>query len=412
LENKSDIDVRNTIVVRYLPSVEIIAKILFRHLKGKVELDDLIANGTFGLIESIEKFDLNRKCPFESFCKMRVYGAMIDAVRKLDWVPRLERKKQKENQLEHDIPQIISLATKSYNESEKPIEISDEVEHKTASKPENRIMRIAWLQEMLVGLNQTERLVIILYYYDKETMKRIGEVLNLSETRISQLHKYIIKRLQTTKEPNEFVIETDSEAIPLELKPEDYELYIKIKKQLGHQIDYNNLSYTPKNSFIIEPKQSETKKEKNMGFYTTKTTAQKLNIKWQFLCAMMRSGAIPEAVLDGNRFKDSFVEEIAQSTERFQELLQKHKELSRSKKTKPYITITNDTMKTTPTPTSTPINPKNHLILSALKNMIQNIETENQNLSGFAVKHTLKDKNDNYEIYDLLITLSIEVKTK
>ncbi|MDR2641611.1 MAG: sigma-70 family RNA polymerase sigma factor [Planctomycetaceae bacterium] len=426
LKDKSNIDARNAIVIRYLPCVEITAKKVFRQLKGNVELDDLIAYGTFGLMDAIRTFDLNRKYKFESFCKQRIYGSIIDAIRKLDWVPRSVRAKQKKNQLENEIPRIISLDAETYNESGESSILSETVRDNKVNKPEGKIIRIAWLQEVLTGLNQTERLIIILYYYDKKIMKEIGEVLNLSESRVSQLHKDIIERLKETKNPEDLNMEFNA-LIPLELEPEDYERYLEVRKQIENRINSGDLPYTPRNSFVgvedkplyFSSKQSKTKKEKNMEFYSVHIAAQKWNIKWQTVLAMVKSGAIPEAVIDGTRLRSNFVEEIAQSTEQFQKLLQKYKEIARTRKSKskskPYLeTLTktkNDTIKIVPVATPVPIFPKNHLILSALKNVIQNIETENQNLNGFAVSHVLKEKSDNCEMYDILITLSIEVKT-
>jgi RNA polymerase sigma factor for flagellar operon FliA len=195
--DKSNIKARNAIVMYYMPSVKMIAKKMFKKLGGNADLDDLISDGTIGLIDCIEKFEPNRKCRFTTYCFPRIQGAMIDALRKLDWVPRNVRRQQKTN------PNISIINTISlYDTIKEDMKPLDFVSCK-CNKPSNRILRISQLQNMLKGLSQTERFIIILYYYNNETMETIGRTLNITKSRVSQIHEAVINKMKTPKNRNQ-----------------------------------------------------------------------------------------------------------------------------------------------------------------------------------------------------------------
>jgi RNA polymerase sigma factor FliA len=223
---------RNRLVERYLPLVKYNAERIWARLPDGVELDDLISAGTFGLMDAIDAFDLNRGVKFETYCVPRIRGAMLDELRTMDWVPRLVRSKASKMEaarkgLEAELgrpPRPDELATKlgigldqlaeyvgeatavslvSMNkkwyetDSYKDVREIDILEDKKAEDPTNRLQNRDLMKLVTKGLNRNERLIIILYYYEDMTMKEIGATLDLSESRVSQMHSSIVARLQS-----------------------------------------------------------------------------------------------------------------------------------------------------------------------------------------------------------------------
>jgi len=225
-------ETRNFLVERYLPLVRYNAERIWARLPDGVELDDLISAGTFGLMDAIEAFDPNRGVKFETYCVPRIRGAMLDELRTMDWVPRLVRSKasrleearksleaelgrpprseelaQKLNisveELDHLVGEatavsLVSLNKKWYEtDSYKDVREIDILEDKKAEDPTHRLQNRDLMRLVTRGLNRNERLIIILYYYEDMTMKEIGATLDLSESRVSQMHSSIVSRLQT-----------------------------------------------------------------------------------------------------------------------------------------------------------------------------------------------------------------------
>ena len=224
-------DLRNQLVERYLSLVKYNAERIWQRLPDGVDLDDLISAGVFGLMDAIEAFDLDRGVKFETYCVPRIRGAMLDELRTMDWVPRLvrskaskmeEARKSLEAQLgrppRHDemadrlgvaladfekmlgdataISQV-SLNKKWYEtDSYKDVREIDILEDKKAEDPTHKIQNHDLMRLVTRGLNRNERLIIILYYYEDMTMKEIGATLDLSESRVSQMHSSIVSRLQ------------------------------------------------------------------------------------------------------------------------------------------------------------------------------------------------------------------------
>jgi RNA polymerase sigma factor for flagellar operon FliA len=222
---------RNRLVELYLPLVKYNAERIWARLPDGVELDDLISAGVFGLMDAIEAFDLERGVKFETYCVPRIRGAMLDELRTMDWVPRLVRSKQSKvdaaaKQLEtalgrkptHEelsqklgVPMdqiqayvseasavnLVSLNKKWYEtDSYKDVREIDILEDKKAEDPTCRLQNRDLMKLVTRGLNRNERLIVILYYYEEMTMKEIGATLNLSESRVSQMHSSIVMRLQ------------------------------------------------------------------------------------------------------------------------------------------------------------------------------------------------------------------------
>ncbi len=228
----SNEELRNTLVELYLPLVKYNGERIWSRLPEGVELDDLISAGVFGLMDAIDAFDLTRGVKFETYCVPRIRGAMLDELRTMDWVPRLVRSKaSKLNEaikaleaklgrapsevelseqmsisvaelekmvLEANAVNLISLNKKWYEtDSYKDVREIDILEDKKGEDPTRRIQKNDLMRLVTKGLNRNERLIIILYYYEELTMKEIGATLDLSESRVSQMHSSIVQRLQS-----------------------------------------------------------------------------------------------------------------------------------------------------------------------------------------------------------------------
>ena len=224
-------ELRNRLVERYLPLVKYNGERIWARLPEGVELDDLISAGVFGLMDAIEAFDLSRGVKFETYCVPRIRGAMLDELRTMDWVPRLVRSKAsklgeairtcearlgrppteielsehmqisvrelEKMMTEANTVNLVSLNKKWYEtDSYKDVREIDILEDKKGEDPTRRIQKTDLMRLVTKGLNRNERLIIILYYYEELTMKEIGATLDLSESRVSQMHSSIVQRLQ------------------------------------------------------------------------------------------------------------------------------------------------------------------------------------------------------------------------
>jgi RNA polymerase sigma factor for flagellar operon FliA len=225
------VELRNRLVEHYLPLVEYNASRIWQRLPDGVDLDDLISAGVFGLMDAIDAFDLERGVKFETYCVPRIRGAMLDELRTMDWVPRLVRSKaskmeearksllaalgrpptademaQKLGVTPEEFQKMVGDATaisqvslnKKWYETDsyKDVREIDILEDKKAEDPTHRLQNRDLMRLVTRGLNRNERLIIILYYYEDMTMKEIGATLDLSESRVSQMHSSIVARLQ------------------------------------------------------------------------------------------------------------------------------------------------------------------------------------------------------------------------
>ncbi len=230
--DSSNQELRNRLVEIYLPLVKYNGERIWARLPEGVELDDLISAGVFGLMDAIDAFDLSRGVKFETYCVPRIRGAMLDELRTMDWVPRLVRSKASKlneaiktlearlgrqpsevelaGELQISVPELekmmldanavnlISLNKKWYEtDSYKDVREIDILEDKKGEDPTRRIQKNDLMRLVTKGLNRNERLIIILYYYEELTMKEIGATLDLSESRVSQMHSSIVERLKS-----------------------------------------------------------------------------------------------------------------------------------------------------------------------------------------------------------------------
>ena len=230
-----DLQARDELILAYSPLVKYVAGRMGTGLPAHVEESDLISYGLLGLIGALERFDPGRNIKFETYAISRIKGSIIDELRALDWVPRsvrswarqVERTVTKlENELRraptdeeiageldvtiaefHDILHQISSAsivaldefwTLSGTSGDK-VTLMDTIEDSASPDP-SRAFDIQEVKGILADaikrLPERERIVIGLYYYEGLTLKEIGEVLGVTESRISQLHTKAILRLK------------------------------------------------------------------------------------------------------------------------------------------------------------------------------------------------------------------------
>jgi len=234
---------RNLLIEQYRQIVRYAAERLYSKLPDKVELDDLISAGHFGLMDAIDAYDSSRGVKFETYCSPRIRGSILDHLRSMDWVPRLVRARAhqlaratqalethlgrkptvketaeelKLNMKEFDRLQkdanassLVSLETKyASDNSEKDIREIDILKDKKSKSPLIEAQKRDLKSMLTKGLTRAERLIIVLYYYEEMTMKEIGATLDLSESRVSQMHSSIVARLKTQlhKREKEFAI--------------------------------------------------------------------------------------------------------------------------------------------------------------------------------------------------------------
>lgn len=221
-------------LIDYLPLVKYIAGRLAIGLPRSVEMDDLIDAGVVGLIEAHHNFDVSKGVKFETYASLRIRGAILDELRSMDWVPRSTRARSREIEraiarLENELGRtpteselakglgvgleeyyqmiddvssaaLLSLDEMTYgDDDDKPVPLVDTLrshdQPSALANLEREEMRDL-LADSLGELSEPERLVIALYYYEELTLKEIGQVLELSESRVSQLHTKAVLSLR------------------------------------------------------------------------------------------------------------------------------------------------------------------------------------------------------------------------
>lgn len=224
-------ELREKLILEYAPLVKVVAGRLSMYLGYNVEYEDLVSYGVFGLIDAIDKFDTNKEVKFETYASLRIRGAILDQIRKMDWIPRTIRQRQKQidtamkeleqrngrpatdaelaaymgisedefqdwqNQVKADNMISLNEYVEQGNDisSEKSISSGFETPESVVEKSELKKM----LEESLELLTDKEKKVILLYYYEELTLKEISRVLEVSESRISQLHTKALQKMKT-----------------------------------------------------------------------------------------------------------------------------------------------------------------------------------------------------------------------
>lgn len=224
---------RDELIEEYAPLVKYIAERLSARLPASIEVEDLINTGILGLIDAIDKFVPDRGVKFKTYAEFRIRGAMLDYLRRQDWAPRSMRRKEKElthvfRELEQKNKRpasheevaeamgismeefsdllykarglsLLSLNRPKADEEEEVKELGEFI----PDEPERNPYEILQRQEVrdlmalqIDTLPEKERMVVSLYYYNELTMKEVGNILGVTESRVSQLHSAAILRLR------------------------------------------------------------------------------------------------------------------------------------------------------------------------------------------------------------------------
>jgi RNA polymerase sigma factor for flagellar operon FliA len=222
-------EIKEKLILEYAHLVKFVAGRMVIHIGQHVEYDELIGNGVFGLIDAIDKFDPDKGVKFETYASLRIRGSIIDNIRKMDWVPRTLRQKNKQMetayaQLEEtlgreptdqELADKLSLSLPETQELMRKssvlalVSLDDFLEQNyetpfngltssTQDSPESRAERRerqAMLGDAINKLSEKEKLVVSLYYFEDLTLKEISCIMRVSESRVSQIHSKAISRL-------------------------------------------------------------------------------------------------------------------------------------------------------------------------------------------------------------------------
>ena len=223
-------ELREKLILEYAPLVKVVAGRLSMYLGYNVEYEDLVSYGVFGLIDAIDKFDTGKEVKFETYASLRIRGAILDQIRKMDWIPRTIRQRQRQiDTAMKDIEQkngrpatdaeIAAYIGISENElsdwqnqakADNMVSLNEYVEQGNDISSDKglgggfdtpeRVIEKSELKEMLAQalelLTEKEKKVILLYYYEDLTLKEISRILEVSESRISQLHTKALKKMK------------------------------------------------------------------------------------------------------------------------------------------------------------------------------------------------------------------------
>jgi RNA polymerase sigma factor for flagellar operon FliA len=230
-----DPKIRELFIKQYAPLVKYVAGKVAVGMPSNVEFDDLVSFGVFGLLDAIDKFEPEKNVKFKTYAVTRIRGAIFDELRSIDWVPRSVRQKSREVEdavgslearlgrtaTDQEIASALGMGEDEYNktmlkisgasiislnevwysgdENDK-VSIVDSIEAPPSLNPEIIAEREAIRQVILETINElpeNEKQVLVLYYYEDLTLKEIGQVLGVTESRVSQLHTKAIMHLRS-----------------------------------------------------------------------------------------------------------------------------------------------------------------------------------------------------------------------
>jgi len=227
-------EIRETLIKQYAPLVKYVAGKVAVGMPHNVEFDDLVGYGVFGLLDAIEKFDPDKHVKFKTYAVTRIRGAIFDELRSIDWVPRSVRQKTREIEetvrrleaslgraaTDEEVAEALGMTTKEFEkimlkisgtsilslndiwytgEDNDKVSIADSIESPQSLNPDiivekDEIKRV--IVQSIQELPDKEKTVLVLYYYEDLTLKEIGQVLEVTESRVSQLHTKAILRLR------------------------------------------------------------------------------------------------------------------------------------------------------------------------------------------------------------------------
>jgi len=233
-KKKKDMKIREYFIKQYAPLVKYVAGKVAIGLPQSVDYDDLVGFGVFGLIDAIDKFDPSKDVKFKTYAVTRIRGAIFDELRNQDWVPRSVRQKSREveeaitrlearlgrSASDSEVAQEMGLSVDHYNDLLKKISgttilslhdvwytgdendkvtIVDSIESPQSLNPDDIVERMDIKRVIIEALNELpdkEKKVLVLYYYEDLTLREIGKILEVTESRVSQLHTKAILRLR------------------------------------------------------------------------------------------------------------------------------------------------------------------------------------------------------------------------
>lgn len=229
-QKKPTQEIREQLILCYAQLVKLVAGRLSMYLGHNVDYDDLVSYGIFGLIDAIDKFDCDKNVKFETYASLRIRGAILDQIRKMDWIPRTVRQRQR--RIDEAIKSVEMRTGKTATDEEVAIELGisedeltswqsqlkvtnvvslsefEETGQEPVMEPINKnrfvqpedVVAEKELKEKLIesfdALTEKERLVVELYYYEDLTLKEISLVLEVSESRVSQLHTKALLKMR------------------------------------------------------------------------------------------------------------------------------------------------------------------------------------------------------------------------
>jgi RNA polymerase sigma factor for flagellar operon FliA len=221
-------DSMNDIVLQYAPLVKRIAHHLLLRMPSSVQIDDLVQSGMIGLLEAARKYDLSKGASFETYAGIRIRGAMLDEIRKGDWAPRSVHRKSRKvaeaiksvemrtgtDAKDQDVAAELGMSLDEYHSIlqdasgsrlfsfDDMLEGDDSVIDAVAGEISNPLDGIesdsfrAELADAIAALPERERLVLALYYDEELNLKEIGQIIGVSESRVSQIHTQAALRLR------------------------------------------------------------------------------------------------------------------------------------------------------------------------------------------------------------------------
>jgi RNA polymerase sigma factor for flagellar operon FliA len=223
-------ELREKLIIEYAPLVKLVAGRLSMYLGYNVEYEDLVSYGIFGLIDAIDKFDMEKEVKFETYASLRIKGAILDQIRRMDWIPRTVRQRQRQienaiKELERrngklpndcEVAKFLGISEDEYTEwqneakadtlvslneyVEQGNDISSEKSRSSDYDMPERVVEKEELKKVLVSsmenLTDKEKKVILLYYYEDLTLKEISSVLDVTESRVSQLHTKALQKMK------------------------------------------------------------------------------------------------------------------------------------------------------------------------------------------------------------------------
>ena len=228
-------EMREQIIIEYAPLVKIVAGRLSMYLGGNVEYEDLVSYGVFGLIDAIDKFDTNKDVKFETYASLRIRGSILDQIRKMDWIPRTVRQRQRK--IDEAIKSLEARTGKTPTDEMLAEELGVSGEELLSWQSQLKVRNVVSLNEFVESgnepvmdakgnfrfaqpeeviaetelkrmlkdamqlLTEKEQKVILLYYYEDLTLKEISRVLEVSESRISQLHTKALQKMKKKMGP-------------------------------------------------------------------------------------------------------------------------------------------------------------------------------------------------------------------